>query len=329
LISTPTTGVDSILATYSLLGPVFTVFRALGSLVAGVLTGTVSNLFDRKKDEEVRAGDAGCPVCSDTSPHSHTVMEKLGASVRHAFYQLTGDIGKPLILGTLVGGVISYLLPENFFDRYLAGTWTPMLVMLLVGLPLYVCATGSIPIAASLILKGMSPGAGLVFLVAGPATNTVTISTVWKTMGKRSLVLYLTAIVITALFLGFLMDLLFRDRIWVDALMVHGGGLPIWLKFASGAVLLGLVLNSVIRKSLLGEERVEGENAMVFRVPDMTCEHCMNTLRRAIEKVPGVKSTGFNLKLKTVTVTGDFDEDSAKNAIRESGYEVEESDDVH
>jgi uncharacterized membrane protein YraQ (UPF0718 family)/copper chaperone CopZ len=325
LISTPTTGVDSILATYSLLGPVFTVFRAVGSLIGGILTGAVANLFEKDRREHKPAEIDDCKVCSVSEPHSHTISERIGAMAKHAFFQLARDIGKPLLIGTIIGGFISYLLPPTFFERYLAGTWTPMIVMLAVGIPLYVCATGSIPIAASLILKGMSPGAGLVFLVAGPATNTVTISTVWKTMGKRSLVLYLGSIIVTSLGLGFLMDLLFRGRILVEAEHFHGGGLPMWLKYAAGAVLLGLILNAVLRRESVDEGKlIEGE-AVVLKVPGMTCEHCVHAIRGALRAVPGVNDVEINLKLKTVTIAGEFDSKAAIAAVRDAGYEIEEN----
>jgi uncharacterized membrane protein YraQ (UPF0718 family)/copper chaperone CopZ len=325
LISTPTTGVDSILATYSLLGIVFTVFRAVGSLIGGILTGAVANLFEKGKSEYEPVEENECKVCAVPEPHSHTPGERVRAMLRHAFYQLARDIGKPLIIGTIVGGFISYLVPQAFFERYLAGTWTPMLVMLAVGIPLYVCATGSIPIAASLILKGMSPGAGLVFLVAGPATNTVTISTVWKTMGRKALALYLGAIVVTSLGLGFLMDLLFRGRILVEAAHVHGGGLPMWLKYAAGAILLGLILNAVLRRSGEDERELASGKTEVFVVPGMSCEHCKNAIQGALSRVAGVKDVGIDLKLKTVTVVGDFEMESARAAIRDAGYEIEEN----
>jgi uncharacterized membrane protein YraQ (UPF0718 family)/copper chaperone CopZ len=325
LISTPTTGVDSILATYSLLGLVFTVFRAVGSLIGGILTGAVANLFEKDRREKKPEEINDCKVCSDPEPHSHTVSERVGAMAKHAFYQLARDIGKPLLLGTIIGGFISYLVPQTFFERYLAGTWTPMLVMLVVGIPLYVCATGSIPIAASLILKGMSPGAGLVFLVAGPATNTVTISTVWKTMGKRSLILYLGSIVVTSLGLGFLMDLFFRGRILVEAAHVHGGGLPLWFKYVAGTVLLGLILNAILRRERKDEGELPEGEAVVLKVPGMTCEHCVNAIRGALRAVHGVNEVGINLKLKTVTITGEFDMEAAMAAVRDAGYEIEEN----
>ena len=243
----------------------------------------------------------------------------------HAFLQIARDIGKPLLLGTLIGGVIAYLVPTSFFERYLGGTWVPMLVMLVVGIPLYVCATGSIPIAASLILKGMSPGAGLVFLIAGPATNTVTISTVWKNMGKKSLVLYLGSIIVISLVLGYLLDLLFGGRVLVEMTHVHGGGLPLGFKYSVGAVLLGLILNAIVRKGSEAVPVVPSEDSTVLNVPGMSCEHCVRAIQGALRAVPGVKDVGIDLKLKTVTIVGKFDLEEAKAAIRDAGYDIEES----
>ena len=200
-----------------------------------------------------------------------------------------------------------------------------MLVMLVVGIPLYVCATGSIPIAASLILKGMSPGAGLVFLIAGPATNTVTISTVWKTLGKRTLALYLGSIVVISLLLGYLLDLLFGNRVLVQASLVHGVGLPLWFNYATGALLLGVILNAILRRERGEERELEDEDIVVLRIPGLTCKGCASAIRGALRPVRGVNDVAINLKLRTVTIAGKFDVEAAKAALRDAGYETEEN----
>jgi len=168
LVSTPTTGVDSIFATYSLLGPFFAIFRPLFALFAGIFTGLISQIGEKEEEME---------------KHEHAVVEKRRArdALKYAFIEMPEDIGKWLVVGVVAGGIIASI-PFNIDAAYPFD----MLAALLVSLPLYVCATGSIPVAMALIEKGFSPGAALVFLIAGPATNTVTLSFVRYKLGRRS-----------------------------------------------------------------------------------------------------------------------------------------------
>lgn len=203
LLSTPQTGVDSILVTYSLLGPVFAVFRPLVALVTGVLGGLLVNLFGQKPaDPAAVAAQAGdCP----TIP---TWRKRFLEGMDYAFVTLPRDIGKPLLLGLVVAALISALTPDDFFADRLGRGLPAMLVMMAVGIPIYVCASASVPVAAALILKGLSPGAALVFLMTGPATNAAGLATIWKTLGRRTALLYLLTVAVCALGAGLLLDAL-------------------------------------------------------------------------------------------------------------------------
>ncbi len=202
LLSTPQTGVDSILVTYSLLGPVFAIFRPLVALVTGVVGGLLVNLFG-KSDGVVPPVDPP----GDDVPNP-TWIKKFLDGMDYAFITLPRDIGKPLLLGLAIAAVISALTPDDFFAEKLGRGLPAMLVMMAVGIPIYVCASASVPVAAALILKGLSPGAALVFLMTGPATNAAGLATIWNALGRRTALLYLATVAGCALAAGLLLDAL-------------------------------------------------------------------------------------------------------------------------
>lgn len=251
LIATPITGVDSIFATYSLLGLFFTVYRVIASSVTAVVAGVFANLISYGKsdghlDKNESEGES-CPHCTG---EENKAQEKRGFRdfLHYAFIRSIGDIYKWLVLGTVIGGVIAYMVPPSFVENYLSNSFVSMLVMLIVGIPMYVCSTGSIPIAASMLMIGISPGAALVFLLAGPATNAVTITVVAKELGKKATSIYVGVIALMSIIMGYLMDLL-PDAMGLEDIShhIHEGILPSWLHLASTAILLFLIFVALIR----------------------------------------------------------------------------------
>lgn len=247
LISTPTTGVDSILATYSLLGPVFTLYRIAASFLAGFTAGVGANIFDKEKPEDKnKITNNNCVVCGNPTDdaHTHGFWARTWAMIAYSFGELVGDIGKWLVIGTLIGGAIAYFVPPQIIGMYFKSPILQMLVMLAIGIPLYICATGSLPIAAALVAKGISPGAALVFLIAGPATNAATVTVVAKTLGKRSLAIYLTSIAIVSLGMGFLYNVLFPSGMVFSSSgkIVGLFELPPLVKTISAIILSALIL---------------------------------------------------------------------------------------
>lgn len=203
LLSTPQTGVDSILVTYSLLGPVFAIVRPLVALATGVFGGLLVNLFGRATAAPAQATDP--PENSTLNP---MWVKRFLDGMRYAFVTLPRDIGKPLLLGLAIAAIISALVPEDFFADKLGRGLFAMFVMMVVGIPIYVCASASVPVAAALILKGLSPGAALVFLMTGPATNAAGLATIWNVLGRRTALLYLATVAGCALGAGLLLDAL-------------------------------------------------------------------------------------------------------------------------
>lgn len=263
LISTPETGVDSIPITYALLDPVMTVIRPISAFITATVAGIVENFYGKKEAstsvDQKQPAAGSC--CSQSGPESENMLrgkesfyDKMATGLKYAFGELMGDIGPWFILGVFLAGLISYLIPERFADAYLGNPFVAMPLMLIIGIPMYVCATSSTPIAAALILKGLSPGAALVFLLAGPATNMASLSMVSKLMGKRSLVIYLGAISACSLVLGFLTDLVY-SKLGISARAVAGKAaeiFPVSVEFTAAILLAGLIGFSVfksVRKS--------------------------------------------------------------------------------
>jgi uncharacterized membrane protein YraQ (UPF0718 family) len=215
LISTPESGVDSITITYALLDPIMTVMRPFVAFVTASVAGIAENLFNPNFTKTKIVPDLTCPVdaCCDgvnCSPevhkHHHTFLEKLRAGFRFAVLDLWGDLAAWFFVGLLLAGVITALIPDDVLRTYLGTGLPAMLLMLTVGIPLYICATASTPIAAALILKGVSPGAALVFLLAGPATNIASLTVLTRVLGKRATAIYLATISVSAVFFGLVVD---------------------------------------------------------------------------------------------------------------------------
>ena len=247
---------DSISITYALLDPIMTVARPAVAFITAVAAGLSENLFSYNKEARQIIPDLRCPVdgcCGgvncDPAVHSrhHTFSEKLRAGFGYAFKDLWNDIAGWFLFGLLLAGVITVLIPDDIFSRYLGSGLPAMLLMLAVGIPLYICATASTPIAAALILKGVSPGAALVFLLAGPATNLASLTVLIGTLGKRATVIYLSSIAVCSVIFGLLIDQIYGY--WgISAQAIVGQAsevVPLWLQWAGALVVVLLSIKPV------------------------------------------------------------------------------------
>jgi hypothetical protein len=249
LISTPETGIDSIFLSYALLNPLMAVYRPLAALFTAIVSGILENIFG-KKEPVSKEEQKSCVFCEGKdSAHSHRLSEKLKHGMNFAFVDLLADISKWLLIGIASGGIISYFMPESLIQNYFSSNYS-MFLMLLIGIPLYICASGSTPIAAALIAKGMSPGAAMVFLLAGPATNITTILTMIKFMGKRSTALYLTSISVCSLLSGYILNKIYQlSKIDIRSTIGQVEHiLPHYFKTACSVMLLLLILNAFSRE---------------------------------------------------------------------------------
>ena len=218
LISTPESGVDSMAITYALMDPIMTVIRPVAAFCTAFAAGITENLIGKPDTSRPVIPDLSCPVdgCCDgqhcdpkVHRNHHSMGEKLAAGLRFAFTDVWGDLAVWFLFGLLLSGMITVLVPESVFSRYMGGGIGAMLIMLVVGIPIYICATASTPIAAALILQGVSPGAALVFLMSGPATNITSLTVLLRILGGRAMAIYLAGIAICAVGFGLLVDQLY------------------------------------------------------------------------------------------------------------------------
>lgn len=235
LISTPITGVDSILATYGMFGWAFTLYRALTSMLIAMAAGILTNIFDKETSASqtatakpmfstmstVKTSFSASPsfssaaqeptqsCCSSTPLGEDTKSFSMAKALKYAFVTLFGDIAKPLFWGLIIGALITVAIPQNLSEILIEYSWLSYIIVISIAVPMYVCATASLPIAAALMLSGVSAGAAFVFLSAGPATNTVTIGVVKKMLGTRSLYIYLGSIIVGSIIFGLGLDYIF------------------------------------------------------------------------------------------------------------------------
>ena len=265
LISTPITGVDSILATFGMFGWVFTLYRVLTSMVIAMVAGILSNFYGEREKVQTSAFSVVPPTtdheestsCCSSSSCSNT--EKSSAfsiikAIKYGFGTLLDDIAKPLLWGLLLGAIITVLIPENLSQILLEYSWISYIIVIAIAIPMYVCATASLPIAAGLMLSGVSAGAAFVFLTAGPATNTVTIGVVKKMLGTKSLAIYLGTITGGSILFGIGLDWLIASNGIIIKDMIHIHEEASIIDIASSIVLWGLVGYFIIKTWLPKKE---------------------------------------------------------------------------
>ena len=253
MVSTPETGVDSIAVTWAILGPVMAILRPVAAFVSAVICGLASNAFGGR-DEGTVSEPAACTSCGAARcGHVHTVGERAKGAIRFAFDDLLRDVAIWLVIGVLLAGVISAFLRPEIVGEHVGSEWAELLLMLVVSIPLYICATASTPVAAALVIAGFSPGAALVLLLAGPATNVATLLMVGRFLGARAAAIYLVSIASTSLLFGWLVNRLAGALPSPITTGAPAEALPRWLMLASAAVLLclmgRLVLNRLLRRA--------------------------------------------------------------------------------
>lgn len=319
LISTPQTGVDSIIATASLLGLPFAVIRPIVAFVTALLGGCMVNKFC--KEEEA----ATIEKHSDTAGNKGFIAKCIG-SLKYAFVDMLQDIGKWIVIGLVIAAAITVLVPDGFFTAYNDKPIVSMLIVLAFSIPMYLCATGSIPIAAALMLKGLSPGAALVLLMAGPATNTAAILVINKVLGKRTMILYLFTIIVSAIGFGLLIDYIMPQE-WFQTHIVPQGRMSdccsahatAWWKWASSVLFTILIIVAFAIKYF--EPKNSTTMKKSFKIKGMMCNHCKANVERNIAKIEGVTAVSVDLEAGIAYVDGNFDVNKVIETIDSLGYE--------
>jgi uncharacterized membrane protein YraQ (UPF0718 family)/copper chaperone CopZ len=329
LISTPQTGVDSIFATYSMLGLVYAIFRPVVAFFTGIIGGVLIERFgedngkktEKSSKSEKCSSECSCeqndcfdtcetPACCtscDLENEENSGSGKVGCPVctalHYGFFTLLGDIAFSLVIGLALAALISMIVPEDLAANYLQSDWLAMPAMLLFGIPLYVCSTASVPIAAALIAKGISPGAALIFLITGPATNAATVTAMSKVLGKRSIIIYLLTVAVSAVLAGILLNHL-QVTLPPAVTKAHHSMAPGVGQNISAVILLALIAYSLFKKfikTLVFKSHLNHQELLIS-ISGMTCSHCQAAATKAIASVSNVKSVEVDLGTHTAAI---------------------------
>ena len=396
LISTPATGVDSILATYSLLGLPFAILRPVAAFVTALFGGVFTNIATRGESEDVHVHDetvdfddcdtdhhCGCGHCDPSTGsgtdriehdhhehcgcgghgcgcesrdvHSMSFGQKVVETFRYGLVNMVGDVSKWLCIGLLLGALISALVPNELFLALREYPLLCMLAVLVLAMPMYTCATGSIPLALALVAKGITPGAALVLLMAGPATSIASMLVVGKAFGKRTLVAYLASIAVGAIGFGLIVDTFFMDT-FLSAMLPHGsaechghGALGVFDYICAGLLAAFMIYAKFAHKGCGGHcgcgehhhEHCDGHCdhpetssgqaqepvVRTYRVNGMSCSHCKACVEKAVRGLDDVLFAEADVSRKELLVKwhdeGDVDEAALKKAVEEAGFEFE------
>ncbi len=303
------------------MGLPFALIRPITALITGIIGGTFSRLFETQEDHGEAITEV--PLCEEDPPG---LKQRLATVFRYGFYEMSLSIGKWLLVGLALAALLAMLVPDDFFSQWVGEGVTGMLVILALSIPLYVCSTGSIPIAAVLILKGVSPGTALVFLMAGPATNIATISLIYKQMGLKSLIIYLFSIMGGALLSGLLMDTLFPQA-WFSSSMIsemyHSpttGVISLIVAIILLLLLFNAIIPSFVRKKITGKKS-ESMKIIHIKVAGMSCMHCKANVEKALQPLEGVESVEADPKSGIVSVEGEISLDKVRETIEHAGYQ--------
>lgn len=324
LVATPQTGVDSIAATYSLLGLPFALLRPIAAFVSALLCGWLVDKADSIAADMTVGNDT-----PDATEPKRGFLQKILSALHYGYVDIVASIGKWLVVGLVVAALITVFVPDDIFVGLSRHPLLAMLAVVVVAIPMYICATGSIPIAMSLMMKGLSPGIAFVLLMAGPAANFASLLILGKTHGTKTTAIYVATVALTAICFGLAIDLLMPSAWFVlpDAVATAGvhSGLSAFDTLCSAVLVLLLILAPILTRGHHHHDTLMAENKMAtetLSIAGMSCAHCKKRVEEAAKAVNGVTSANVNLSKATLTVTGNPDRQELINAITRAGYDV-------
>lgn len=344
LISTPQTGVESITATYGMLGPVFAIFRPVAAFVSGIFGGiavsflgnpSINTINDETGGSCCSSGGPGTESCNSGSCATGEDAEKGNIFVRayrYAFVEFLDDISIQFVVGLFIAGIVSVIFPDNFFERYGLGSgiWA-MILMIVAGVPMYICATASIPIAIALMAKGISPGAAFVFLAVGPMTNAASLTILYKILKGKVLTVYLATGIVFALIFGTILDIIFANGSFAlpAGAHVHGNHAELGRMNYIPSALFGLaLLASLFRyakaKLMPKNNFMDTSGSVSLRIEGMSCNHCVDTIERSIRELNGVTGVTVDLRNKSAKVSGTVSAKKLCETVGALGYSCSE-----
>lgn len=321
LIATPQTGVDSIAATWSLLGPAFAIVRPVAALITALFGGITAGKVEHNNDLR------SCPVENTDISGTHlSFMQRLIAALRYGYIDLVGSIGKWLVTGLLIAAIITVYVPADFFATFTDRPLLAMIAVLVIAIPMYVCATGSIPIALSLMMKGLSPGTAFVLLMAGPAVNFASVALISREMGRKASIAYIGSIIAGALLFGLFIDYLLPAS-WFTigreaAHACHSApNLQLFPTLCS-ILLAGLMIYTFAKNHI--HNKTFTEMTKQYTIKGMNCPHCQAAVTKSIAAVDGVTQVDVNLSTGIATVEGTHNPALLIEAVRQAGFDVAE-----
>lgn len=338
LIATPQTGVDSIAATYSLLGLGFAVLRPVAAFVTAVCGGCLMGSL--QGGEEVPAGslpevhDDCCggndDCCGGDSADgcSKSFGGRCVEMLHYGFVDMVGSVGKWLVIGLVVAALITVLVPDDLFVGLARYPLLAMVAVVIIAVPMYICATGSIPIALSLMAKGLTPGVAFVLLMAGPAVNFASYTLLSRTLGRRNTLIYIAIIALSAIGIGLVVDYLlpsewFRPQ-WMGADMCcHESASSSVFDSLCSVLLVGLLVYSLwIRPRRLRKSVRVDAAAREYRIQGMMCGHCRAKVEQGIASLEGVSRVAVDLERGLAMVEGTVSPQAVEEKVKSLGYDV-------
>jgi uncharacterized membrane protein YraQ (UPF0718 family)/copper chaperone CopZ len=333
LIATPQTGFDSIIATYGMMGPVIAIYRPIAAFFMGIIGGTFGQFikspeFDREQTKSSMKFEL------NQFKQKIPLKEKIKKTINYSFVEFVDDISVQFIIGLFIAGLITYFIPDGFFlDKGFNNGLSGMLIILAVGIPMYVCATASIPIAISLIMKGFSPGVAFVFLAAGPATNAASITILYKSIGKNLTIAYILTISVLSILFGIILDWIFKwlsidPMTQIAHIHEHSIHSTPLINIIISLIFAVLLILSIYRKTISkyfkkekGKEMSE-DKFIKLNIEGMTCNHCVANVKKVIENTPGVEEFEVSLSDNSALVKGDVNIQNLTKSIEDIGYKV-------
>ena len=315
LISTPQTGIDSILLTLNQMGLQFAIIRPIVALLTGIIGGLLGEKLTQNEANEV--------IKQNQTDTKKTYVD----GIKYAFITVPADIIKPLLKGIIISGLIAILIPNDFFASYNFTGLSAMVLVAVASVPIYVCATASVPVAMSLMAKGLEPGAAFVFLMAGPATNAATISVILNSLGKKIVISYVSVIFVSSILFGSLINI-FLDPNTIPMNMDHHhhNHNLLWNIFSDLSVYTMLIiifyyLFSKIKRRSNAMDNLNNDNA--YLITGMTCNHCKQTATEAIENCTGVEKVEIDLDSGKAYIQGsDINDDEIITSIKSVGFSI-------
>lgn len=337
LISTPQTGIDSILATYGMMGPVFAIYRPFVALIMGIIGGSIVQIFDTKIDNKKNSNNLPRFInlnSFETKKKKEKFANRIKNSAKYAFVEFLDDISYQFIIGLIIAALIAYFLPTEFIiNSGLNSGILGMLLVLVVAIPMYVCATASIPVAITLMMKGFSPGVAFVFLVAGPATNAASLAIIYKTIGKKLTIIYLFSILILAIVFGLILDWIFTYfNFDVSSVVInhhHHTDQNTFLTYIlslSSIIFFALLVSSIYRKvskKYFANKKTENNHEILLNIYGMTCNHCVSNISNTLRNFKEIEEFRVVLEENRAYIKGNVNLNKVKKAIEEIGYKTD------